>query len=72
MKFTTDVEINGELAAIDTSIKRDNRKVSVLVYRKAVHTDQCLHHSAHHQTSCKESIFFLLVYYKIVYNHQER
>ena len=27
-----------------------------MVYRKPTHTDQYLHHSSHHQTSCKESL----------------
>ena len=26
------------------------------IYRKATHTDQYLHYSSHHQTSCKESV----------------
>ena len=30
------------------------RKASVLLYRKPRHTDQYLHYSFHHQTSCKE------------------
>ena len=49
-------ESNGELAFLDTLLKRSNRKISVLVYRKPTHTDQYLHYSSHHQTSCKESI----------------
>ena len=48
-------ESNGELAFIDTLLKRDNGKIAVLVYRKPTHTDQYLHYSSHHQTSCKES-----------------
>ena len=33
-----------------------NREISILVYRKPTHTDQYLHYSSHHQTSCKESV----------------
>ena len=36
--------------------KRNNGKISVQVYRKPTHTDQYLHYSSHHQTSCKESV----------------
>ena len=32
------------------------REISVLVYRKPTHTDQYLHYSSHHQTSCKEGV----------------
>ena len=48
-------ENNGELAFLDTSLKRNNGKISVLVYSKPTHTDQYLHYSFHHQTSCRES-----------------
>ena len=49
-------ESNRELAFLDTLLKRDNREISVLVYRKTTRTDQYLHYSSHHQTSCKESV----------------
>ena len=48
-------ESNGELAFLDTLLKWNNGKNSVLVHRKPTHTDQYLHCSSHHQTSCKES-----------------
>ena len=47
---------NGELAFLDTLLKWNNREISILVYRKPTHTDQYLHYSSHHQTSCKESV----------------
>ena len=56
IKFTMEEGINGELAFLDTLLKRDNGKIPVLVYRKPTHTDQYLHYSSHHQTSCKESV----------------
>ena len=31
-------------------------KSLLLVYRKPTHTDQYLHYSSHHQTSCKENV----------------
>ena len=37
-------------------LKRNNGKVSVLVYRKLTHTDQYLYCSSQHQTSCLESV----------------
>ena len=55
IKFTMEEESNGELAFLDTLLKRNNGEISVLVYRKPTHTDQYLHYSSHHQTSCKES-----------------
>ena len=55
-KFTIEEESNGELAFLDTLLKRNNGEISLLVYRKTAHTDQYLHYSSHHQTSCKESV----------------
>ena len=49
-------ESNGELAFLDILLKRNNGKVSVLVYRKPTNTDQYLHYSSHHQKSRKESV----------------
>ena len=49
-------ESNGELAFLVTLIKRDNGKISVLVFRKPAHFKKYLHHSSHCQTSCKESV----------------
>ena len=56
IKFTMEEESNGELAFQDTLLKRNNGEISVLVYRKPTHTDQYLHYSSHHQTSCKEGV----------------
>ena len=55
-KFTMEEESNGELAFLDTLLKRNNGEISVLVYRKPTHTDQYLHCNSHHQTSCKENV----------------
>ena len=55
IKFTMEEESNGELGFLDTLLKQSNGEISVLVYRKPAHTDQDLHYSSHHQTSCKES-----------------
>ena len=55
-KFTMEEESNGELAFLDTLLKRNNGEISVLVYRKPTHTDQYLHYSSHHQASRKESV----------------
>ena len=32
-------ESNGEVGFLDTSLKRNNGEISVLVYRKPTHTD---------------------------------
>ena len=55
-KFTIEEERNGKLAFLDTLLKRNNGKISVLGYRKPTHTDQYLHYRSHHQTSCEESV----------------
>ena len=49
-------DIDGELEFFYILLKRSNKKVSVLVYRKPMYTDQYLHYSSPHQTSCKESV----------------
>ena len=56
IKFNMEEESNGELTVFDTLLKRNNREISVLIYRKPTHTDQYLQHSSHHQTSCMESV----------------
>ena len=56
IKFTIEEESNGELVFLDTLLKQNNGETSVLVYRKPTHTDQNLHYSSHHRTSCKESV----------------
>ena len=38
IKFTMEEESNGELAFLDTLLKRNNGEISVLVYRKPTHT----------------------------------
>ena len=56
IKSTTEEERNGELAFLNTLLKRNNGEISVMVYRKPAHTDHYLHYSSHHQTSCKKSV----------------
>ena len=53
-------ESNGELAFIENFLKRNNGKISVLVYRKPTHSGQHLHYSSHHQASCNESVISAL------------
>ena len=66
-------ESNGELAFLDTLLKRNNGEIFVLVYRKPTHTDQYLHCSSHHQTSCKESVVSSLLNraYSIITNKDD-
>ena len=54
--FTMEEESNGELAFLDSLLKRNNGKISVLVCRKHTHSEQYLHYGSHHQASCKESV----------------
>ena len=56
IKFTMDEESNGELAFLDTLLKRNKGEISVLVYRKPTHTDQYVHSTSLHQISCDESV----------------
>ena len=56
IKFTMEKESNGELAFLDTLLKRNNGAISVLVYRKPTHTNQNLHYSFQHQKSCKKNV----------------
>ena len=73
IKFTMEEESNGELAFLDGLLKRDNSKISVLVYRKPANTDQYIHYSPHNQTSCKEIVVFSLFNraYSIIPNKDE-
>ena len=49
-------ENNGKLAFLLTLLKCNYEKISVLVYRKPILTDEYLHNNSHHQTSCKGSV----------------
>ena len=73
IKFTMEEESNGELAFLDTLLKRNNGEISVLVYRKPTDTDQYLHYSSHHQTNCKESVVSSLLNtaYSIITNKDD-
>ena len=56
IKFPMEEVSNGKLAFIDTLLKWNNGKIALLVYKKPTYTDQYLHYSFHHQTSCKKSV----------------
>ena len=73
IKFTMEEESNGELSFLDTLLKRNNGEISLLVYREPTHTNQYLHHSSHHQTSCKESVVpsFFNIAYSIITNKDD-
>ena len=73
IKFTMEEESNGELAFLDSLLKRNNGENSVLVYRKPTYTDQYLHYSSHHQTSCRESVVSSLLNkaYSIISNKDD-
>ena len=53
IKFTMEEESNGELAFLDTLLKRNNGEISVLVYRKPTHTDQYLHKDNLHKENAR-------------------
>ena len=56
IKSNIEEESNRKLAFLEILLRRNNEKISILVYRKPTHTDQYLHYSSQHQTSCKESV----------------
>ena len=59
-------ENNRELAFLDSLLRRNNEKISVLLNRKSTDTKQYLHYSSHHQRSCNGSVvssFFNRVYF---------
>ena len=56
ISLTIEGESNGELAFLDALLKRNNKKIFVLVERKPTHIDQYLTYNSHHQTSCKENV----------------
>ena len=58
---------------LDTFLKYNNGKISVLVYRKPTHTDQYLKYRFHHQKDCKQSVFSVLFNrtYSIITNKDE-
>ena len=47
IKFTMEKENNKKEASLGTLVKHNNEKISVLVYRKAMHTE---HYTFHHKT----------------------
>ena len=51
-------ESNRKLVFLDTLLKRNNGKISVVIYVKPTDTDQYSNYSSHHQTSCKESVVY--------------
>ena len=52
---------NGELTFLDTLLKHNNGKISVLVHRKPTHTDQCLYYKLSLPNNLQEKHCFLLV-----------
>ena len=59
----------GKLVFLDTLLKRNNGKISVLVDMKLTHIDQYLPYSCHNQASCKQSVIcssFHRAYYVLI------
>ena len=68
-----ETQSNGKLAFLQTLLKRNNGKISVLVYRKPRHTNRHLHYNSHHQRTCTKSVVSSLVNkaYSIVTNKND-
>ena len=72
IKFTMQEENTLELAFLDTLLKQNNGKISVLVRRRLRHTDQYLHYGSNHEISCKESVVSsLFTAYSIIPNRND-
>ncbi|XP_072046288.1 uncharacterized protein [Amphiura filiformis] len=57
IKFTSESEVNGYLAFLDTKVSRNaDGTVSISIYRKPTHTDQYLHFDSHHPIAHKLSV----------------
>ncbi|XP_072020645.1 uncharacterized protein [Amphiura filiformis] len=57
IKFTSEPEVDGFLAFLDTKVLRNaDGSVSISIYRKPTHTDQYLHFDSHHPIAHKLSV----------------
>ena len=54
INFNMEEESNRELAFLDTSLKRNNREISLLVYRKPTHTEHKLLCKANDQVATED------------------
>ena len=73
INFTMEEESNVELVHLDSLLKQNNGRTSVLLHRKSTHADQYVHYSCHHQTSCKKSVVSSLfnITYSIITNKDD-
>ena len=56
IKFTMELEKDGFLSFLDTKLtQREDRTVSVTVFRKQTHTDRYLHFNSHHPVSAERA-----------------
>jgi len=53
IQFTNEIEENGKLPFLDSSVSRDNNELRTTVYRKPTHTDRLLDQSSYNPTSHK-------------------
>ena len=55
-KLIVDEKSNGQLAILDTLLKRDNVRILAFLSKSPIHSDQYLPHISHLQTSSKETV----------------
>ena len=61
IKFSIEAEQDSTLPFLDTLLKRHSDKsISVNIYRKPTHTDQCLHFTSHHNYKAKQNVITTL------------
>ena len=61
IQFTLELEVNNQLAFLDTVTIRKNRHVQVDIHRKPTHTDQYLNYESQHPIQHKQSVVYSLL-----------
>ena len=60
IKFTMEIENNGQLPFLDVPVNRTDDTMTTSVYRKKTHTDRYLHYNSNHHPHVKSGIISCL------------